>query len=55
MHCLAYNVFHFRMTKYEWVRGEAFSHLRADTECLASVEPVMTAFSSGHPDGNFVN
>ena len=35
-------------------RGETFSHLRADTECLDSVEPVMTAFSNEYSEGGCI-
>ena len=32
-------------------RGHAFSHFRSDTECMDSVQPVMTAYSNNHPKG----
>lgn len=32
-------------------RGETFSHFRADTECLESIEPVMRVFSNQEPQG----
>ena len=32
-------------------RRHVFSHFRSDTECLDSVQPVMTAFSNSHPEG----
>ena len=55
---------HWRLTSMEAVtcpelgpeletfeKGEVWSHFRADTECLDSVEPVMTVFSVEHPEG----
>ena len=32
-------------------KGEEWSHFRADTECLDSVEPVMTVYSTEHTEG----
>ena len=35
-------------------RGHMFSHFRSDTECMDSVQPVMTAYSNNHPKGTTV-
>ena len=34
-------------------KGEEWSHFRADTECLDSVEPVMTVYSTEHTEGEY--
>ena len=32
-------------------RGRTFAHMRADPECWAGVQPVITAFSNQQPEG----